>query len=114
MKMSDNTFEQLIEQGIKRSILSTIEKTDYVQRYHADSKPLPKEFLEKVWAQVDWDAVLEQVKPAIHTQICNAVIGNIQTEIKTDVKSLLSVDGVRQKLRMNVYPELMKVLEGDK
>ena len=110
--MSDKTFEQLIEQGIKRSILSTNEKTDYVQQYHANRKPLPNDFLDKVWAQVDWDAVLEQVKPAIHNQICNSVIGSIQTEIKTDVKSMLSVDGVRQKLRMNVYPELMKVLEG--
>ena len=56
---------------------------------------------------------MADVKPLLHAQICNSIISNMQAEIKTDVKNILSVDGVRQKLRMHVYPELMKVLDGE-
>ena len=108
--MNDKTFEQQLEQSIKNSVLETIKKTDFIQQSYETKKRLPNEFIEKVWAEVDWGSVIEQVKPAIHTQICNSIIGSMGTEIKTDVKSILSIDGVRQKLRVTVYPEIMKIL----
>jgi len=71
---------------------------------------IPKEFIANVWSEVNWTEVLEELRPEIQRRICNAIIGNMETEIKTDVKSLMSVAGVREKLRIEVYPKLMAVL----
>jgi len=108
--MSEKTFEKQLEQSIKNSVLETVKKTDFIQQSYETRKRLPDEFIEKVWGEVDWNEVIERVKPEIHTQICNSIIGSMGAEIKTDVKSILSIDGVRQKLRVTVYPEIMKIL----
>lgn len=103
-------FEDKLISDIKTRIIHEIAKTDFIKIDYGQKKTLPNEFLNKAWASVDWDTVLLQVKENMETRICNAIIGNMDTEIKTDIKSLLSVDGVRQKLRIEVYPHLMKVL----
>jgi hypothetical protein len=107
------TFEEQIMQEIKNNILRTVGKEVIVKVDYQQRQAIPKEFIEQVWADVDWSAVLEQIKPEIQNRICNAIIGNMETEIKTDVKSILSVDGVRQKLRMQVYPQIIAILDSD-
>jgi|LakMenEpi03Aug12_release.lakeMendotaPanAssembly.Ray.scaffolds.fasta_scaffold2231074_1 hypothetical protein len=107
------TFEEQIMQEIKNNILRTVGKEVIVKVDYQQRQAIPKEFIEQVWASVDWSAVLEQIKPEIQNRICNAIIGNMETEIKTDVKSILSVDGVRQKLRMQVYPQIIAILDSD-
>ena len=104
------TFEEQIAREIRNSVLKEVQSTAFLRLQYEQRKVLPEGMLDKLWDSVNWDEVLEQIRPAIQTRICNTVIGAMETEVKTDVKSLLSVEGVRQKLRMNVYPELMKVL----
>lgn len=111
--MAELNFEEAIQHEVKKAIIANIQKHEFVSNNWSSRRELPKTFIDKIWVNVDWDSVLEKVKPQIETQICNAVIGNIQTEIKTDVKNILSIDGVRQKLRVHVYPELMKVLNNE-
>lgn len=62
---------------------------------------------------INWEEVLEEIRPKVQTRICNSIVASMEAEIKTDIKALLSVDEVRQKLRMEVYTKLMKVLEGE-
>lgn len=108
------TFEEDLIQRLKNNVLNHVSKVDLIQpNYGHDRKPLPKEFLDKVWAEINWNEVIETVRPEIQKRICNAIVGNMETEIKTDIKSLLSVSGVREKLRIEVYPKLMKVLDGE-
>jgi hypothetical protein len=104
------TFDEQVMQTIKNSILQQLSKEVVVKVDYQQRQAIPKEFIEKVWADVDWSAVIAQIKPEIQNRICNAIVGNMETEIKTDVKSILSVDGVRQKLRMQVYPQIMAIL----
>ena len=104
------TFDEQVMQTIKNSILQQLSKEVVVKVDYQQRQSIPKEFIEKVWADVDWSAVIAQIKPEIQNRICNAIVGNMETEIKTDVKSILSVDGVRQKLRMQVYPQIMAIL----
>lgn len=107
-------FEQQILQAVKNSIMSQVKGLDFIKVDYQQRQPLPQEFINKVWASVEWDKVLLEVKSNLETRICNAIVGNMETEIKSDVKSLLGVDGVRQRLRLEVYPSLMKVLNEEK
>lgn len=114
--MSDKemTFEEMMMQRIQRSILDQIGKSEYLKFDYNQRQIVPLAFVEKMWASVDWNAIIEEVKPQLQTRICNAIIGNMETEIKTDVKNLMSVSGVREKLRIEVYPKLMAVLNSEK
>ena len=106
-------MEQELIAAIKNKIIADAKKAEYIHLNYSDRLKLPGEFLEKAWQQVDWDQVLIDVKEEMHRRICNSVIGSMETEIKTDVKKLLAVSGVREKLRMEVYPVLMKVLAAE-
>ena len=114
MKDKEMTFEEMMMQRIQRCMLDQIGKTEYLKIDYNQRQVIPIEFVEKMWASVDWNAIIEEVKPQLQTRICNAIIGNMETEIKTDVKNLMSVSGVREKLRIEVYPKLMAVLNSEK
>jgi len=103
-------FEEKVINDIQKAVLKQVATCDFLKFEYNDKRKLPDAFINKAWDSIDWDKVIEQVREKMETKICNAIIGNMETEIKTDIKSLLSVDGVRQKLRIEVYPKLMKVL----
>ena len=107
------SFEEQIARNIRSSVLKEVQNTAFLRLQYEQKKVLPDGLLDKLWDSVNWGEVIEQIRPAIQTRICNTVIGAMETEVKSDVKKLLSVAGVREKLRMTVYPELMKVLDGE-
>ena len=112
--MSEKSFEELIIQSVKNKIQSEIQSLQFVKIDHAQKINIPADYLNKAYQQLDWDSIISQVTKNLETRICNAIVGNMEAEIKTDVKQLLSVSGVRDKLRMEVYPNLMKVLNSEK
>jgi len=108
--MSD--FEKEIQQAIQRKILGDIKKAAIIEPVpYKDRRHLPKDVIDKIWEAVDWDAVIAEIMPKMQTRICNAILGNMEAEVKTDIKKLMGVEGVREKIRMHVYPEIMRVLE---
>lgn len=109
--MSEISFEENLEYLIKQSVINQIKKAEFVKFEYAQRQPLPQVVIEKLWKSIDWNEVIERVRPEFEKRLCNAIIGNMETEIKTDVKSILSIDGVRQKLRAEVYPNIMKILD---
>jgi len=106
-------FANKLINDIQHSILKEVGSTKWLHIKYEDKRQIPQEFIEKAWSNVDWDLVLGNVAKNLETRICNAIVGGMETELKTDVKKLLSVSGVREKLRMKVYPELMKVLDDE-
>lgn len=111
--MSESIFEERIAEAIRESVLKELKTASFVNIPYADKHVVPQQVIEDLWKAVKWDEVIEEIRPAMQTRICNAVIGAMEKEIKTDVKSLMSIDGVRQKLRVDVYPALMKVLDNE-
>lgn len=105
------TFEEQLMQSMQQKILKEIKSTNFIQIEYGQRQRIPDKLIEQVWQSIKWDEVIEQIRPTIQTKICNSIVGAMETETKTDVKKLLSVDGVRQKLRMEVYPKLMQVLD---
>jgi len=108
--MTEKTFEETLIQSVQNRILQEISKTDFTKLDYNQRKSLPDNVLSKIWADVDWEEVINRVKPEMERRICNAIVGNMETELKTDIKKLLAVDGVREKLRIEIYPKLMAVL----
>lgn len=111
MKM--NSFEQELMTEIKNRIIDGVKKSDFVRNNYGSAKQIPPEIVNKLWDSVDWDNVISMLKPELEKRICNSIIGNMETEVKTDIKALMSVDGVRQRLRMEVYPKLMNIVSGE-
>lgn len=108
-----SNFEDKMTLAIKDKIISEIQKIDLIKMDYRQKSTIPQEFINQIWDSLDWDEIIEQIKPQIETRICNSIVAGMETEVKTDIKKLLSVDGVRQKLRMEVYPKLMKVLNDE-
>lgn len=104
-------FEEQLQQTIRNKIISEVADTKFTRL--GNYKEVPPEVVSKVWDSIDWDEIIEEIRPKIQTRICNAIIGSMETEVKTDIKKVLAVEGVRQKLRMEIYPKLLKVLDGE-
>lgn len=99
---------------MKNKVKNEISKTDFLKIDYNQKKNIPDEYINKLWGSIDWDEVIKQVKPEFQKRICNAILGSMETEIKTDVKSILSVQGVREKIRMEIYPNIIKILDEEK
>lgn len=107
---TEMSFEDQLIQITKNKIKDELRKCDFTRIDHQSRKAIPLAMIEKAWAQVDWDEVIRDVRENMQTRICNAIVGAMEAEIKTDVKALMSIAGVREKLRVNVYPVLMATL----
>lgn len=105
-----NTFEEKITQEIQNSVIKEIKEKSFLNLQYSQKQVLPDYVLDDLWKAINWREVIEEIRPEIQKRICNTIIGTMETEIKTDIKKLLSVAGVREKLRMEVYPKLMEVL----
>lgn len=111
--MSNLTFEEQLIEMLKYNIINQIKKGEFIRIDYSTRPTIPQELIQQLWAGIDWVDVIEQVRPQLQLRICNAIIGNMETEIKTDVKKVLTVEGVRERLRTEVYPKLMTILEGE-
>ena len=107
---NEKTFEERLVQEIQNSVLSSIKNQDLIMPSYESRRKLPQHYLDDLWASIDWDNVIKTVKPEMEKRICNAIVGNMESEIKTDIKKLMSIEGVREKLRIEIYPKLMSVL----
>jgi len=113
MSEQESSFEEQILQAIKNRIKDEVRKGDYTRIEHQHRKTVPLAMIEKAWGMVDWDEVIRDLRTEMQTRICNAMMGAMETEIKTDVKALMAIAGVREKLRVNVYPVLMATLNAE-
>lgn len=104
------TFEEELMRSIKYRILDEVKKTDYTRPNYNDRKVIPRELINQIWESINWSEVIDQIRPDIQTRIARVIVGSMGTELKTDIKKLLAVEGVRERLRIEVYPKLMNVL----
>lgn len=104
------TFEEQVTEQIQKRILSSIKDVDFLDRWKQGRLEIPNNIIQKAWNGINWEEVVEHVKKELQDKICQTIVQNMLTETKTDVKALLSVEGVRQKIRMEAYPKIKEVL----
>lgn len=105
------TFEEELIETIKRKVINDVSQEKFTDLSYNQRIPLPDELITKIWDSIKWDDVIDVIRPEIQTRVCNAILGAMGTEIKTDVKKILSIDGVRQRLRAEVYPKIISILD---
>jgi hypothetical protein len=103
-------FEEQIQKKVQETILKQISDCRYIDYHHSDKRSIPAEVLENAWNNINWKEVTDFVSKELQSKVCQTIVQNMLTETKTDVKAILSVQGVREKLRMEAYPSIMKAL----
>lgn len=104
------TFEKQIQDQVQKRIINQLKEVDFIERWRNNKMVIPQDIIQKAWESINWDEVLQEITIGLQAQICRTIIGNMIAETGTDTKRILSVSGVRDKIKMTVYPELMKVL----
>ena len=109
--MENQNFEKQVTDQIQKRILATIKEINFLDRWNQGKLSIPDNVIQKAWDGINWDEVVEYVKEELQDKVCQTIVQNMLTETKTDVKNLLSIDGVRQKIRMEAYPKIKEVLD---
>ena len=109
--MDNTNFEQQVTDQIQKRILASIKEINFLDRFNQGKLAIPNDVIQKAWNGIDWEEVVEYVKKELQDKVCQTIVQNMLSETKTDVKNLLSVEGVRQKIRMEAYPKIKEVLD---
>jgi pimeloyl-CoA synthetase len=104
-------FEEKVQAKLQETILKQIADCRYVEYQHSQKRGVPDDIISKAWEAIDWEEVVTYVRKEIQDKVCQTIVQNMLTEVKTDVKAILSVEGVRQKIRMEAYPIIKKIIE---
>lgn len=104
-------FEKDINNAVRSAILSQIKQTRFLEYNYHNAKSLPSDVINKVWANINWDSIIKEVAEELNNRLAQNIVQSMLTEVKTDTKKLLSVEGVRERLRMEAYPKIMEVLK---
>ncbi len=72
---------------------------------------IPNYVIEKAWDSIEWEEVIKYVSSSIQDKVCQTIVQNMIEETKTDVKKVLSIQGVREKLRAEAYPKIKEIIE---
>lgn len=99
-----------ITKAIENRIIKDIGETRFLDNHCRYSVSIPKGLVDKVYAAIDWDAVVAQSIGKIQDRICAVIAESMLSEIKTDSKKVLAIEGVRERLRAQAYPKIMDAL----
>ena len=106
-------FEADLMNSVKCSMVKQIASTDFVKIDYNDRAKLPADFMEKAWALVDKEEVLQKLATRLETELVDRLVNQMAAELATDIKQILSVkerrEAVRSVVRENI-DKLTKVL----
>ena len=104
-------FEDQIVQAVKARMIKQITEVNLLERWqHGSGYKIPEDTIQKAWDGIDWQEVINTITPQLQDKICQTIVHNMMTETKTDVKKLMAVEGMRDKLRMEAYPKIKEIL----
>jgi len=109
--MSTMTFEEQLTERIQQAMLKQVSDIRLVD-YSACRMQVPEDLIQRAWDTIDWDDTLDTIKDRLQESICSVVVNSMLTEMKTDTKKILAIEGVRQNIKETVYPRLMRALDG--
>ena len=107
----EKSFEETVIEMVKNTMLSQIKDCRFIEYHHKNKRYVPDDIVQNAYAEIDWEFVTKEVASQLQDHICRVVVQAMLSEAKTDVKKVLSVQGVREALRMKAYPKIMQALE---
>lgn len=106
-----NDFEKETLEVIKKAFLKQIGDCRFVEYHHPQKKSIPQDIIERIWNEIDWNEVVKTVSSTLKDSIAAALVNEMLTAAKTDAKKVLSIEGVRAKLRATAYPKVLEAIE---
>lgn len=106
-----NNFEEKLINQVQNTILNQISECRLIEYHHKRKKSIPDNIIEKAWDSIDWDMVVSEVTKGLEEKMIQTILQSMLTETKNDVKKILSVQGMREKLRMEAYPKIKQIIE---
>jgi dihydrodipicolinate reductase len=103
-------FEDQMFEKVQQTLLKQIGDCRLIEYHHSNKRDIPEDIVQKAWASIDWDEVIKNIRNDLQDRVCQTVVQNMLTEVKTDVKKIMSIEGVREKIRMEAYPVIKKAI----
>lgn len=99
MATMEMTFEQKLAQEIQNSVLKKVRDGNLLDVDWQNRVKIPADKIRQVYANVNWDHVLDSVKSQIEAMIAEKIIHSLATELATDVKQIMCNKELREDLR---------------
>lgn len=106
----ESSFEDQLAEAVRKRVLAQIAEAKFVEPYRQRTNKIPDEIVERVWDNVDWDEVVKTVSKNLTERVAATITQAMLTEAKTDAKAVLSIEGVRAKLRATAYPKVIEAI----
>jgi len=106
--MSDSNFETAVLNAAKSSVVKLFEQGLLMPDY-ANRVKIPPALVEQVYQLIDWNSVLEILRPKINELVAVKITHAMSEELTGDVKRVLSHEPTRLRLRNLVACELDKI-----
>ena len=110
--MSDFVEEMMLE--MQKTMIRQIKDAKFVDSWNQRKHQIPEDVVERVWNNIDWDKVVETVSRDMTDRLAGTIAQAMMTEAKTDAKAVLSIAGVRSKIRAEAYPKILEAIENAK
>jgi hypothetical protein len=94
---------EILLNEVKNHVYSSRE--DYTKSYDV------KGFVNQVWKEIDLEAIRKEVREKIQHTIAQKIISNMQTEIGTDVKAIMSNASIRDDFKYMLRKMTEEILE---
>jgi hypothetical protein len=105
--MSD--FENDVLDAAKRSVVKLFESGVMMAPDFHNRVQIPSDLAQKVYGLVDYEAVLDALRPKINDIVATKITHALTEELTNDVKKLLSHEPTRTRLRYVLAAELDKI-----
>lgn len=102
-------FEKAVIDAAQQSIVKMFNDGNLVMPDYANRVKLPADLVQKVYTLIDYEAVLELLRPKINELVATKITHALTEELTNDTKKLLSHEPTRLRLRMVVANELDKI-----
>lgn len=108
--MSDgfSEFEMDVMRAIRKSMIDSITKGDWVHVSHVGRPTIPASRLKSIYEQIDWVRVQAICIEEVEEMLAQKIIHSMATEVSTDVKKIMSNTELREDLRATLRDKIRK------
>jgi len=105
-----SAFEQKLLASAQQQILKMFSDGSLVMPDYANRIKIPADLVQKIYSLIDYDAVLELLRPKINELVAKKILHVLTEELSADVKKTMSTGPIRDKLKATLTVELAKVV----
>lgn len=99
MALMADSFEALLIKEIQSSVLKAVRDRNLIDISYSERPKLPTDRIRQLYANVDWDRVMDLAKSSVEEAIADKFLHSLATELATDIKQIMCNKELREDLR---------------